>query len=663
MNKKKIKLLPLEQLPEVIEVGQLTDNSNCKYFFVAKNHNVGGERVLAVTFFSLETRIAEFRLFFNQNNFLNEILTPQRKWSNATLGWMSDWYMRHSYAICANAKSEKLILKHFKAHGHTPYQAMVNFQKKLREKQLHTRHRKETDKIDERMRAVRALPRDFDKWVNEVALDFSRYIYYKRKTKCLIMGYCTSCTQTLELYTKDVPAVRHNEPGICMSCKKAITFKATGKTTRHCDHVNVAYIQATAEGFLVRSFSVKKRYHEHYRQPKLTVSELVRDFYAPNKDGKWSVTRFEFTNYKQTNVTRWCKSQNLFSLDTACLYTRNILQVLADTPWKHSGIHELAQNINCFKVSNYLGSYLEHPVYEYLVKSRLYRLVAESLRHSHNPCNLQFEEKSVHGILGIDRQRLNQMQKHNGTDSHLLILRRTAGANVMLSDEHLQKLVHMGVDGAIFVTLLGYTTPHKIIKYAEKCMAAWKTPKNGDVGWQQSYHGITEHWRDYIDNCMYLGYDITNDFVLFPNDLKAAHDNVMELANQHRALTRKKEREIELKANEKVIADMYDRLLAQFGFTHKDFTVIPPKSVGEIIDEGHKLRHCVGTGSYIKRIVSGEGFILFIRQIKNPDKPFFTAEVVDGKLQQCRGASNCDMTPEVKRFTERWKNEKLQRGA
>ena len=34
MDKKKIKLLPLEQLPAVIEVSQLTDNANYKYCFV-----------------------------------------------------------------------------------------------------------------------------------------------------------------------------------------------------------------------------------------------------------------------------------------------------------------------------------------------------------------------------------------------------------------------------------------------------------------------------------------------------------------------------------------------------------------------------------------------------------------------------------------------------
>jgi hypothetical protein len=86
MDKKKLKLLEIEQLPQVIEISQITDNQSLKYAFVARKHTVVKERILAVTFFSLDTKIAEFRIFFNKKMFIVEKLIPERKWSNANTG-------------------------------------------------------------------------------------------------------------------------------------------------------------------------------------------------------------------------------------------------------------------------------------------------------------------------------------------------------------------------------------------------------------------------------------------------------------------------------------------------------------------------------------------------------------------------------------------------
>lgn len=45
-----------------------------------------------------------------------------------------------------------------------------------------------------------------------------------------------------------------------------------------------------------------------------------------------------------------------------------------------------------------------------------------------------------------------------------------------------------------------------------------------------------------------------------------------------------------------------------------------------------------------------ETLILFVRKIEDPDTPFYTMEWKDGKVAQCRGMRNADMTPEVKAF-------------
>ena len=84
-----------------------------------------------------------------------------------------------------------------------------------------------------------------------------------------------------------------------------------------------------------------------------------------------------------------------------------------------------------------------------------------------------------------------------------------------------------------------------------------------------------------------------------------------------------------------------------------------PKKINEIRQEGNAMHHCVAT--YIDRVTKGETTILFLRQKERPEEPFYTMEVRDGAVIQCRAKYNGAMTPEVERFVELFKRTKLQR--
>ena len=80
----------------------------------------------------------------------------------------------------------------------------------------------------------------------------------------------------------------------------------------------------------------------------------------------------------------------------------------------------------------------------------------------------------------------------------------------------------------------------------------------------------------------------------------------------------------------------------------KKFMIVLPSSVSDLKKEGTTLHHCVAT--YADRVAKGETLILFIRQISEPDTPFYTMEWRDNRVIQCRGSHNKDMTPDVKTF-------------
>jgi len=660
LDKKKLKLLEIEQLVRAIETSQVSGCQNLKYVFAARIHGLSGKdakktNILAVTFFNLETSIPEFRMFFNRQNFITEILSPERKWSNATLSSLINFWHGKKAVASANERTAKLTCDFFKSDK-SPYEAMQDWQKDLRDAQRAARHKKETDPIDERMKECRELPKDFEYWINEVALDFSRYIYYRRPNKGRIEGYCTSCKQDFAQTgtTKKPPldGAKHDSPGKCPMCKKAITFKAIGKTTMLVDEVIAAYAQKTTDGFMLRYFKVTKRYCTHYKQPKLTRYEFVRDFYRPDDEGKWDVGGYEWDVYKQRGPMRWCPSKYKFKTSPACLYTRNLRHVFADTPWKYSAIYELAKNTNRFNVWGYLNVYKKHPLYEYLIKARLYQIVVDDVDKQLSgwrDSGLNLEGKSVSAVLRVDGAGFRQLQRLDGGFEYLQLLRSAYNAGVTLKDWQVKQFVEMGIDSAAAAALLKYTTPHKIANYCLKiakdqrlrAYADERTPK----GRMQQ---LSSFWADYLQNAHLLEYDMKNDFVLFPRDLKSRHDEVMKLYKAEK-------NELQSKA----IQGMHQELLDKFGFSYRGLIVRPPISADEVIAEGHSLHHCVHSRAYIDNITKGKGFIFFVRQASNPDKPFFTAEVANGVVKQCRGFKNCSMTDEIKKFVAEWQKKKL----
>ena len=138
-----------------------------------------------------------------------------------------------------------------------------------------------------------------------------------------------------------------------------------------------------------------------------------------------------------------------------------------------------------------------------------------------------------------------------------------------------------------------------------------------------------------------------NEFNLFPKDFINAHDEmskqyikfrdkqaIEETKRFNHLLAKLKKETEEAEAMKLDVAGLFIRL---------------PNRLEELKVEGEALHHCVGT--YMEKVRKGETMIFFIRKKEEPDKPFYTLEW-RGKVIQCRGSHNCDMTPEVKAFTK-----------
>lgn len=131
-------------------------------------------------------------------------------------------------------------------------------------------------------------------------------------------------------------------------------------------------------------------------------------------------------------------------------------------------------------------------------------------------------------------------------------------------------------------------------------------------------------------------------FEKYPKSLKLRHD--LATKNLNIIVTDKEKREMELVLSK----DLYKDL------EYKDdiYEVLRPTCAQDIIEEGKRLHHCVG--SYVDLVRNNQTMILFMRDKNYPKESLITLEVRDGTLRQYAG--NCDRKPTEKemKFIEKY---------
>lgn len=186
-------------------------------------------------------------------------------------------------------------------------------------------------------------------------------------------------------------------------------------------------------------------------------------------------------------------------------------------------------------------------------------------------------------------------------------------------------------------------TVHKFIRYIENqysFLRLRKTPY-GTMRYKEIQDLVTEY-RDYLDMCRRMGYDMKNSFVLYPKDLQKSHDRTA--------------RRYEHKKDAKIKRDFivaYRQLSGRLDFEKDGLKIVYPNTPDDVAAEGHALHHCVG--GYVERVAERECMILFLRKCADEAKSFYTIEVRGQEVVQVRGMGNCGMTPEVEAFVAAWK--------
>ena len=138
--------------------------------------------------------------------------------------------------------------------------------------------------------------------------------------------------------------------------------------------------------------------------------------------------------------------------------------------------------------------------------------------------------------------------------------------------------------------------------------------------------------RDYID---YREDNKKYNLPNFPDDLQKAKERLLDYQDEER-----------YKIEDELIKHIHLP-----SFTIKNYNVIPPKSSKDLKANGKELKHCILT--YTPRFANRE---IDIYLIKQSEEHVGTIEVMDGKVIQCRGKHNVDMTKGFKRIIRKVEN-------
>ena len=69
----------------------------------------------------------------------------------------------------------------------------------------------------------------------------------------------------------------------------------------------------------------------------------------------------------------------------------------------------------------------------------------------------------------------------------------------------------------------------------------------------------------------------------------------------------------------------------KYEYSDETFTILAPRCIEDILKEGQALHHCIDKKTeYLERINEQETYILFLRNTKQPDTPYYTLEVEPG---------------------------------
>lgn len=597
----------------------------------------------------------DFRPLWTVFQSRDDYITLERKedgstaWRKAAFDRLDGGWDFKSRCAFYSEQDEMRVRKYFRDGSGSGFKLLSGVQADIQSRRRKERQLNKEKQTVSRMSCLPALPRGLKGWIHKSVMP--SYFFYDYRRSREITGVCSSCGKEIRF-----PGVKQGVRKVCPHCHKELVCKPRSRRGYSmCDRSTVQAIQSTGDGGLVVRIIKIYCSYRGTDVPETNIYENAR-FFVRTDSGNGGI-RIEsyYDSYGSGFLTGWKKGerptfspwQYSFEGDICgFLYTRNLPDALAGTPWQYCPIADFYGHFRePLQVLPFLAAHLEHPRMEHLVKTGFYRLVSDLVYRYGTDC-LDETQRRTHRILQTAAEDVGFLRGLETDMKTLEIFQEYAGLKGR-QELLLWQLEHKV--GRDILPALQYMTPHKFMRYLDGQYGFLNLRRTPDG--RQRYKNMQDlvsEYRDYLGMCSGLEYDMKNSFVLYPKDLQKSHD---------RAAKRHKQKESAIIRRN--FAAVYRQAAGKLGFEKDGMKIVCPSTPADLDAEGRALHHCVG--GYDERVAKRECIILFLRRCPDESTPYYTIEVRGRKAVQVRGMGNCDMTPEVRDFITAWEQRVLSR--
>lgn len=419
----------------------------------------------------------------------------------------------------------------------------------------------------------------------------------------------------------------------CPHCgREGITVDITKnfKGDRIEAEADVAVFIAGKDGNLyIRCFYQDLRFKHGQLEPLYCRQEMQRYVYAPEVSARYGaesywfegnrgyfVRGFDENSWIVRNKIDWPNYYSYGGIDTIIG-----LDAIKETWLKYSMANQLNFDGSYTNIYKYLEFYRTHQGIERLIKCGLKHEALKMVKDKTIAKHIRWRETEVKKMLGFTKPELK------------LVL----NGEIQLENILQAKNIFPGIATE---KAMEY---HRSIGNIDVFLQTTKSIKGIDALTLAKYiikQDITAPlYKDYINACKKLGYDLNDKMILYPPHLMAAHDRAISTI---KALEIETEAETEAETINAKFEEKYKELFKKrklLEYEDGDYIIIQPDSIKSIILEGKVLAHCVG--GYAEQHAKGQTNIMFLRHKETPGVPFYTIEVNNNyKIVQCHGYAN-----------------------
>lgn len=608
---------------DILKMPYLAKHIKSGYEYVIMAEHIG--ELLVCDCYFANSDIPEVRIVFDDKNWINyhsDTLTWSHKKAKNKY-WNNEFGPGRDDDIYISNKSrtamEEILGRAFNQYRQG-MSCVVEIQEKYKSRVKDERARKIQDNIDKHIEKVRDKHSEgFEKWAKDyIYRHTNNYTYYKNKgtraeVQCSICGHfqINKIDEDFGGITKPyVGNVRY-----CSHCGKKTRYKQIGRAKIEYVTKYVNDSITYENGLCIKVVKIAKQIAPGQAEEITMIDEICYFF---DKDSKKMIKAYNWGVYAHEDNWRSAGYYGYLGAPGGEEMSPGEAEEIGKSHLRYANYSEFKKKTETWlDIVKYLEAYSMHREIEMLMKKGWIH-TAKAVAEGSSLYN--YKATNIADYLKIKSHRVQEYKKSEDRDT-LYILQMEREKDIKMNDADIQRILRY----APTATLERIKDIMKFVKFRKMMNYIEKQKKTNDTTDAFTFY------RDYLDMKSKLEYDMTDDIILFPHDLRDAHDKAVIESNEREADIRKKA----VMKKFPNIQKKYNRLARIYSYSKGEYIIRPVKNAAEIIDEGRMQHHCVGSrDTYLKRHDKGESYILLMRKKESPEMPFVTIEIKGDEIYQ-----------------------------